>query len=95
MGCSSQELLAIGEGKMRRQHRDAAQVKTPIFEHRQKPLAPARYKIQFTAGAELHDKLERLQALMCSSVPDGDLATIIEVAVTEKLERLESRRFGK
>jgi len=25
------------------------------------PLAPARYKVQFTASAELHDKLERLR----------------------------------
>ena len=37
------------------------------------PLAPARYKVQFTASAELHDKLERLRALMRPSVPDGDL----------------------
>ncbi len=59
------------------------------------PLAPARYKVQFTASAALHDKLERLRALMRSSVPDGDLAAIIEEAVTEKLERLESRRFGQ
>ncbi len=60
-----------------------------------KPLSPARYKVQFTAGAELREKLQRLQALMRSSVPDGDLAAIIEEAVTEKLERLEARRFGK
>ena len=58
------------------------------------PLAPARYKVQFTASAELHDKLERLRALMRSKVPDGDLAALIEEAVTEKLERLEARRFG-
>jgi 5-methylcytosine-specific restriction endonuclease McrA len=32
---------------------------------------------------------------MRSSVPDGDLAQLIDVAVTEKLERLESKRFGK
>ncbi len=38
------------------------------------PLAPARYKVCFTASAGLRDKLERLQALMRSSVPDGDLA---------------------
>ena len=55
------------------------------------PLAPARYKIQFTASAELKGKLERLQAL----VPDGDLAAIIEEAVTDKIERLEAKRFGK
>jgi hypothetical protein len=58
------------------------------------PLAPSRYKVQFTASAELHDKLERLRALMRSKVPDGDLAAIIEQAVTEKLERLEARRFA-
>jgi hypothetical protein len=58
-------------------------------------LAPGRYKVQFTASAALRDKLERLQALMRSSVPDGDLAAIIDEAVTEKLARLEARRFGR
>ncbi len=32
---------------------------------------------------------------MRSSVADGDLAAIIEEAVTEKLERLEAKRYGK
>ena len=59
------------------------------------PLAPARYKVQFTASAELRDKLERLRALMRPSVPDGDLAAIVEHAVTEKLQRLEARRFAR
>jgi len=71
--------------------RSIAHAERPVVE----PLSPARYKIQFTASAELHDKLERLRALMRSSVPDGDLATIIEEAVTEKLERLEAKRFAK
>jgi hypothetical protein len=51
--------------------------------------------VQFTASSQLNDKLERLRALMRSQVPDGDLATIIEQAVTEKLERLEARRFAQ
>ena len=59
------------------------------------PLAPGRYKVQFTASAELHDKLERLRALMRPSVPDGDLAAIIEQTVTEKLQRREARRFAR
>jgi hypothetical protein len=59
------------------------------------PLSPTRYKVQFTAGAELCDKLERLRALLRHEVPDGDLARIIERAVTEKLERLEARRFAQ
>ncbi len=53
------------------------------------PLAPARYKVTFTASSELCEKLERLQALV-----HGDLAAVIEAAVTEKLARLESKRFA-
>ncbi|HEY8233836.1 MAG TPA: HNH endonuclease signature motif containing protein [Vicinamibacteria bacterium] len=59
------------------------------------PLSPGRYKVQFTASAELHGQLERLAALMRSEVPDGDIAAIIQRAVAEKLERLETRRFAK
>ena len=59
------------------------------------PVGPARFRVRFDASAELRDKLERLQALMRSSVPDGDLAKIIDLAVTEKLERLEAKRFAK
>ena len=59
------------------------------------PLSPGRYKVQFTASGELQRKLERLQALMGSSGRDGDLAAVIEQAVTEKLERLETRRVGR
>jgi hypothetical protein len=55
------------------------------------PLAHARYRVQFTASEVLRDKLERLQAL----APGSDLASLVEQAVTEKLERLEARKFGR
>jgi len=58
------------------------------------PLSPARYRVQFTAGPEFCEKLDRLKELMRSSVPDGNLAAVLEAAVTEKLERLEAKRFG-
>ncbi len=58
-------------------------------------LAPARYKVQFTATATFREKLERLQGLMRSRIPDGDLARVLEDAVTEKLARLEARRYAK
>ena len=61
--------------------------KPPVVE----PLSPSRFKVQFTASAELRDKLKRLEALM----PGSDLASVVEAAVTEKLERLEAKRFGK
>ncbi len=40
--------------------------KPPVVE----PLAPSRYRVQFTASADLQDKLQRLAALM----PGADLA---------------------
>jgi 5-methylcytosine-specific restriction endonuclease McrA len=58
-------------------------------------LAPARYKVQFTASSELVQKLDRLKALMRSAIPSGDLAALIEDAVSEKLAHLEARRFAE
>jgi len=58
-------------------------------------VAPARHRIEFTADDDLRDMLERLQSLMRSSVPDGDLGEVIRVAVSEKLQRLEAKRFAK
>jgi len=65
--------------------------KTP----RPEPLAPSRYKVTFTASGELRDKIERLTALVQAADADADLATAIEQAVSEKLERLEAKRFAK
>jgi hypothetical protein len=58
-------------------------------------LAPARYKIQFTAGEGVRDDLERLRALLRSEIPDGDVGTIVGKAVRELRQRLEARRFGQ
>ena len=69
----------------------ASRVSAPVVQ----PLSPGRYKVQFTASAEFHDKLEKLRALMGSRGPNCDLAAVIEQAVTEKLERLEARRFAR
>jgi 5-methylcytosine-specific restriction endonuclease McrA len=59
------------------------------------PLAPARYKVQFTASDALKVKLDRLAAEMRHQVPDGDLATLVEIAVTEKLAAIEKRRYAR
>jgi hypothetical protein len=59
------------------------------------PLAAERYLVKFTASASLRDKLERLQTLMRDGNPGVDIAAVVEAAVTEKLERLEARRFAQ
>ena len=64
---------------------------TPDQREEVEPLSSERYKVQFTASAELHDKLQRLAELM----PGTDLASMMEAAVSEKLERLEDKRLGK
>ena len=70
------------------------QASAPTQPAEVKPLSPARFKVAFTASAELRDKLERLQALMRTSGDSADLASVIDAAVTEKLEKLEAKRYG-
>ncbi len=65
------------------------------FAPKPEPLAPSRYKVQFTADAKLKEKLERLTALMRHSDPEADLADVIDAAVTAKLERLEAKRAAR
>ena len=53
------------------------------------PLAPRRYYLKLTVGQETHDTLERLRALLRHSVPDGDIATIVDRALTLLLQETE------
>jgi hypothetical protein len=68
---------------------------TPAGRAAVEPLGHGRYKVQFMASAAFCESLERLKALMLSAVPDGDLARVLETAVTEALDRREARRFAK
>jgi hypothetical protein len=58
------------------------------------PLAPERYKLQVTLARETHDKLRRAQALARHTLPDGDLASILDRALTLLIGDLERRRFA-
>jgi hypothetical protein len=58
------------------------------------PLAPQYYKVVFTASQELRAKLEYAQNLLRHQIPDGDLAKVVEVAVTELIKSLEKKRLG-
>jgi len=59
------------------------------------PLAPERYKLQFTIGPDTHDKLRRIQDLLARSVPDGDPAVIFDCALTVLLAQLEKQKLAK
>lgn len=53
------------------------------------PIAPKRYLLKLTIGQETHDTLQRVRALLRHSVPDGDLATIMDRALTLLLQQAE------
>jgi hypothetical protein len=58
------------------------------------PLSPDRYKITFTASGDLREKLRRAQDLMRHAIPDGDIATIFDRALTLLLEELASTKHA-
>jgi hypothetical protein len=58
------------------------------------PLSPERYKVTFTASGQLRDKLRRVQDLMRHSIPDGDIATIFDRALTSLLEDLGRKKYA-
>jgi hypothetical protein len=58
-----------------------------------KPLAPQRYRVQFTIGQDTHDRLRRVQALLRRQVPDGDTAAIFDRAL-RLLEEAEKTKRG-
>jgi hypothetical protein len=59
------------------------------------PLAPERYKVQFTVTRETHDKLRRVQDLLRHSVPNGDPAVIFDRALTLLLGELEKKKLAR
>jgi hypothetical protein len=58
------------------------------------PLAPTRYRVQFTAGPETYAKLKQCQDLLRHQIRDGDLAQLFDRALTALLRELLRRRVG-
>ena len=58
------------------------------------PLAPDRYKVQFTVSKETCDKLWLAQDLLRHVIPNGDPGAIFDRALTVLLENLTKRKFG-
>jgi HNH endonuclease len=58
------------------------------------PLAPERYKVQFTVGRETFEKLRRVQDLLRHRVPSGDPGAIFDRALTALLADLERTKLA-
>src|SRR5262245_9795992 len=63
----------------------------PVVE----PLAPQRYRVQFTIGQATPEKLKWLQALLRREIPDGDPGAIFDRALSLLLEKVEAKKLGK
>jgi hypothetical protein len=59
------------------------------------PLSPGRFGLQVTMSETAHDLLRYAQALLGHAVPSGDLATVLECALVELVEKLERQKFAK
>jgi len=58
------------------------------------PLAPERYRVQFTVGSATHEKLRRIQELLRREIPDGDPGVIFDRALTLLLEEVSRRKLA-
>jgi HNH endonuclease len=56
------------------------------------PLSSDHYKLQLTISRDTHDKLRRAQDLLRHTIPTGDVAALIDRALTLLLADLERRR---
>ena len=60
-----------------------------------KPLAPERYKVQFTVSRETHERLREAQELLRHRMPDGgDIGAIFERALSLLLTELRKTRHA-
>ncbi len=60
-----------------------------------RPLAPERFKVQFTVDRGTYDKLRQAQDLLRHSIPNGDPAVIFDRALTLLIAELSKTKFAE
>jgi 5-methylcytosine-specific restriction endonuclease McrA len=71
------------------------QVERPSHRPLVTPLAADRYKLQLTLSTATHEKLRRAQDLLRHVVPNGDLAIVVDRALTLLVRELERTKFAE
>ena len=67
----------------------------PPRRHSVAPLAADRYLLRVTIDAQTQAKLDRARDLLRHTIPSGDLAEVLDRAVTALIEQLERRKVGR
>jgi hypothetical protein len=96
-GVGSEALLDAARGQPTSKIRElvAAARPEPAVPDAITPVGEGRVVVRFTAGKALRDKLEEAQALLCHSVPDGQLGQLFERALDALIEKTRKRRFAE
>jgi hypothetical protein len=58
------------------------------------PLAPERFRVQFTVGKETHEKLRFAQDMLRREIPDGDPGVIFDRALTLLLDEVARTKMA-
>jgi hypothetical protein len=58
------------------------------------PLAPERFRVQFTVGKETHEKLRFAQDMLRREIPDGDPGAIFDRALTLLLDDVAKTKMA-
>jgi hypothetical protein len=58
------------------------------------PLAPDRFRVQFTVGKETHEKLRFAQDMLRREIPDGDPGAIFDRALTLLLDEVARTKMA-
>jgi hypothetical protein len=77
-------------GELGRYRADAAASPKSHLE----PISATSYRVEFTASAALHDKIEQARNLLAHAVPSGDLAQLFERVLEALLREETKRRLG-
>jgi hypothetical protein len=72
----------------------APDLPAPLRRALARPLAPERYEIRFTASGETHAKLRQAQDLLRHVIPNGDVAQVMDRALTALLADLSKKKFA-
>ena len=95
---AEQTPLALGASADKRSGRPAASTCPGAEQVRDRdkvePLSAAKYRVEFTASAELHAKLEHARELLSHALPSGDLPAVFERALNALIEKELRRRRG-
>jgi hypothetical protein len=76
----------------------SASASTVVPSHKRvaetKPVAPERYKVQFTVGRDTYEKLRRAQDLLRHTIANGDPAVIFDRALTLLIAEIERTKLA-